>query len=372
MGAPRPVHTKPSLPERIARKMREDILARRKPEDRLPTVVELAAQYGASKHSITNALEILSRSGLISKRQRRGIVVTSQGPRWRVGLLSELNLLDHRIGSYLRAVAAEVKSQLEILGVETRLYIGNTVPGPVKQDEPTCPQFWADVAAGRLDGAVLLDVPASVAWAGRCRGCPIPTVGDWSGYEVRINTQAIIAAAVRRLAEQGCRRLGMLSWIVSPHPFIDTVNACGLVTRDTWIRNDIEPSLRGAGWDEFREIWSSRERPDGLVVLDDMLFFDLQLAVTEAGVRVPQDLKLAVQTNRDISPPIRLPVAAFEIDPAEEAAHYVDFLMKRLRGEPIAPVTRRLSFREIPTGDGRPLSAARPARVKVSNGLNGG
>jgi DNA-binding LacI/PurR family transcriptional regulator len=357
-----------SLPEQIAVRIREDLLSHRKAEDRLPTISDLAKHFGVSKHSIAGAIELLTRSGFVTKRQRRGIRVTAHPPHWRVGILSELNLFDHRIGHYHRAVAGEAKRQLEAAGIETRLYIGNAMPGPGKSDTPTCPQFWTDVAAGRLSGAVLLNVPGSNAWAARCRDCPIPTVGDWSGYEVRVNTAGIITTAVRRLAEQGCRRIGLLSWIVFPDLFRNAVRDHGLFTHDDWIRNNIDPSLAGAGWEEFREIWASKERPDGLIVLDDMLFADLQIALSDLGIRVPRDLKLAVQTNRGISSPARFPATVLEIDPAEEAAHYVEFLAKRLRGEAIEKITRRLSFREIPVRSSS-VAATLPARESLTSAL---
>ena len=122
----------------------------------------------------------------------------------------------------------------------------------------------------------------------------------------------------------------------------------GLVTADAWIRDDLDPAIHGAGWEEFREIWATTgEKPDGLVVLDDALFADAQLALIEMGLRVPGDLQLVVQTNRGASPPARVPIVAVEIDPDESAAAHVEMLMKRLRGDPLAPTTRLLSFCEI-------------------------
>ena len=41
---------------------------------------------------------------------------------------------------------------------------------------------------------------------------------------------------------------------------------------------------------------------NGLVILDDMLFADAQLAMLELGVRAPQDVQLAVQVTAGASP----------------------------------------------------------------------
>jgi DNA-binding LacI/PurR family transcriptional regulator len=88
-------------------------------------------------------------------------------------------------------------------------------------------------------------------------------------------------------------------------------------------------------------------KPDGLVILDDMLFLDAQMAMLELGVRVPDDLRLVVQTNRGAEVPFRVPVDAIEIDPAEAAVALADAILKRVRGEALPPKPPRLSFREI-------------------------
>jgi hypothetical protein len=143
-------------------------------------------------------------------------------------------------------------------------------------------------------------------------------------------------------------------------PFKRTVAECGMTTTDAWLKGDTNPNLAGAGWDEFREIWAaSREKPDGLVILDDMLFSDAQMAIFELGVDVPRQLRLAAQFNRGSEVPLRVPVTAIEIDPAEAAKALADMLLQRLRGDAPAPITHTLAFREIavpepPTATDRP------------------
>jgi len=334
------------LPEQIARQLQADITTNRKPGDRLPTVMELASKFDVSKHSITNALEILARSGFINKRQGRGVFVAERKTSWRVGILSELDLFDMRISHQWRALAGAVKLRLEELGATPLFYLGNAVGGPAASDVPTCPQFWDDVAAGRLDGAVILNVPSVGVWEERIGNCPIPVVGTQTGFEARPDNVGIITAGVKRLAARGCRRLGLLAWH-SEGIFRQVMRECGLVANEVWIRTDIDPVVRGAGWDEFREIWLAAEKPDGLLILDDMLFLDAQLAMIELGVRVPEDLQLAVLTNRDASLTVRLPINAFEIDPAEQAAALVGMLIQRLEGKRLAPVKKLLSFHEV-------------------------
>ncbi len=336
--------------EEVADRLRGMIGTSLHPGDRLPTVRELMADFGVSMTSLRAAQAVLAHEGLIDIRHGSGATVVerpeSTNPR-RIGILSELELLDPRISPHFRATAAGIRACCAERGLETQLYVGHAEPGHGRSDEPTCPQFWSDIKEGKLAGAVILDTPATEAWYCRLQNCSIPMVGALTNYEANVDFEGITATAVRSLAEQGCRNLGLLTWH-STEPFLTAVKAAGVSTCDAWIRSDLDPAVRGTGWEEFREIWASRNgRPDGLVILDDMLYADAQLAILELGVQIPQDLRIATLVNRDASPPVRLPVTAFEIDPTERANMLVDMLEQRMRGEPMPPVTHHLSFRQL-------------------------
>ncbi len=354
-----------SLPDQIAGRLRAEFVNPGTPGTRLPTVVELACRYSVSKHTLTNALELLARKGLLTKRQGRGVFVAEQKTHCRIGILSEVNLLNRRISHHFRALTSALKMDLEHRGYEAHLYVGSAEPSPEPSESPTCPRFWSDALDGKLDGGVIVDVPSMPAWHRRVRACPVPLVGFMTPYTVSVDFDALIGAAVRNLAKQGCRRLGLLAWN-RVQPFRRAVAECALCTSDAWIRADLNPGLAGSGWEEFREIWmTAGEKPDGMVILDDMLFYDAQLAMAELGVRVPEELRLVVQTNKGNAPPIRLPVTTIEFDPSEMAEALGDLLVKRLHGELGDQETRTMSFREHPADThGYPAGpVVRPAAV---------
>lgn len=49
--------------------------------DRLPTEVDLMAEYGVSRIVVRGAVELLSNEGLVKKEQGRGTFVRDQRPR---------------------------------------------------------------------------------------------------------------------------------------------------------------------------------------------------------------------------------------------------------------------------------------------------
>lgn len=354
-----------SVPHQIATSLRQEIGTRFKPGEKLPGMHELKERFGVSINTIGAALDMLAGEGVLQKKRGSGVYVTERAARKRIGILSELDLFDSRISPYWRALAGSVKAALEAAGYTAQLYIGNAEPGPGASDTPTCPRFWEDAATGQLDGAVILDVPSTQAWQERIRNCPIPAVGAMTPYSMSVDLPGIIRAAVGRLVAQGCRRLGLIAWH-SEAQFFNAVRSHGLPPCNAWVRADLDPAVRGAGWDEFREIWSAKtDRPDGLVILDDMLFADAQLAMLELGVRVPEELQLAVATSRDASPTPRLPVTSFEVDPAELAAEHVALLRQLLAGELTSPVSRVVPFRELPMASA-PETLAEARQVKES------
>jgi GntR family transcriptional regulator, arabinose operon transcriptional repressor len=334
-----------SLPQQIASVLRQELSRTFKAGDKLPTMHVLRERFRVSINTIGAALDMLAQQGVVEKRRGSGVYVRARAHCRRVGILSELSLFDHRISFYFRAVAGHLNQRLRQAGVVVKLYTGCAEPGPGKSDIPTCPQFWEDIAAGVLDGAVVLDTPATDAWYFRLRDCPIPLVGPMTDYDAVLDTPGMVQAGVKLLAAQGCRRLGMLAG-QGVADFTRAVTVAGLTTDPLWISGDLDPALRGGGWEQFRELWAARAgRPDGLLTMDDMLFGEAQLAIYELGVRVPEQLRLAVLMNHDASPVIRLPVSTLEVDPGERAILLADMLLARLAGTLTVPTTKLLPFR---------------------------
>lgn len=346
---------KGSLADQIASTLRIEITSKFKEGDKLPGMHELRKRFDVSINTIGAALDILASSGLVDKRRGSGVYVRKGGGRKRMAVVSELDLFDTRISPYWRVLASEVTAALKAAGQLTQLYIGHAEPG-APSDEPTCPHFWEDVAAGRIGGAVLIDLPETAAWAQRVKNSPVPMVGALTDYKVVTDSSSLMSAAVRHFVDAGCSRLGLISWH-GEKQFRRIVAEAGAVTSEGWIRANLDPAIPGAGWEEFCDIWSAKEgRPDGLLILDDMLFVDAQLAIFELGVRVPDSLRLALVTSSNASPTLRMPITLFEVDPAKIAAEYVGLLMGRLGGRLNEPATVHMPFQR--------REFARPAIMK--------
>jgi len=137
-----------SRADQIATTLRQELTTDFKPGDKLPGMHELRHRFGVSINTIGTALDILASEGLLDKRRGSGVYVEERATRRRIGILSELDLFDPRIGPHWRSVAGAVKAGLEAAGHRPQFYVGNAEPGPGASDVPTCPRFWEDAAAG--------------------------------------------------------------------------------------------------------------------------------------------------------------------------------------------------------------------------------
>lgn len=87
------------------------------------------------------------------------------------------------------------------------------------------------------------------------------------------------------------------------------------------------------GWERFRDIWrSAEEKPDMLIVGDDMVFPDIQHAIVELGIRVPEDLLVLVRGSDVYQMDLRIPVALYIVHTLEQAEAHAAAMKARLEG----------------------------------------
>jgi DNA-binding LacI/PurR family transcriptional regulator len=290
--------------------------------------------------TVRAAQEKLTREGLLEIRHGSGVYVAGRPVQSRcVGIYTALDILQPRTSSFNTLMPRALRRFLRQNGFEAGIYIGDLQAGE-REDSPSDLRFVADVAAGRLDGVALLNAPNSTGWAEWVARLQIPAVGAHTPYGVEVSYDAMVREGVKRLHAQGCRRIAMLSWYWAldglRQPLRDALASLHLAYHPEWVRRDLHPMLSGAGWEEFREMWTARrEKPDGLLVADDMLFSEVQIAVQELGIRVPDQLRIVTHANKGADRRYSFPVTLAQFDPERYAELLGEMLLKRLRGEAV-------------------------------------
>jgi hypothetical protein len=353
-------------PERLAMQMRARILGQHKGGEKVPSARKLAAEYGVSVSTLRAAQAILMHEGLLTGHPRSGVRVSPSGSQLRVGVLTELNVLSPDIG-YYRDLADHTLRELRARSMAATLFCGAVKPGEVS-DAITCPEFWDAVACRRLDAAVILDVPCTEAWYWRVQGLALPAAGTFTSFGIEHNAVNIVAPGLTALRRQGAARVAMLTWSrgrIAP-VFDQTLAELGMVSHPKWIAGEFNPALPGSGWEAFRDVWTALpEKPDGLLVTDDVLFRDAARAIAELGIAVPERLKVVTHANRSSAhPPAPFPHTRFEFDPAVDARALVDLLERRLKGEapPAEPIRMPFAVEDVGAPAEERVTAGREAR----------
>jgi len=209
-----------------------------------------------------------------------------------------------------------------------------------------------------LDGVVVFDpvlgdpVPAQL----RKRGTPMVVVGsDPNGEFDDPNVDNDHAAGTRlaldHLWQRGARKVALFAY-----PLLDAfVSVCEATYRSWCAERGIEPMvvLFPAMWDRAprqvaAELLASSARPDAIYCLEDDLGLESLSAAFDCGLRVPEDLKIAACTDREIFPD--LPLTTVEIDPGRTAREAMELLLDIVEGCAIAhpkiEIPLRLVIRE--------------------------
>lgn len=341
------------LHERIMQVLREEI-RRLEPGSRLPTDRELAARFDVSNVTVRSALMQLADEGYVRRRQGSGTYVLPRRNRQHVGIVVELNVLHPRTSTFYLRATLGIQAYFQQREFQTRLYIGGSTP-----DQPggkiSSREFYDDLAADRLLGLAVLMGDIDAPRRKTLEKHHVPIVGFPTGYPfgVTVDVEGMVRDGIAYLAEAGCRRIGVIGWTDTGGP--DTVHPAktlaaaeealaqaGLPFDPAMVLQDIYPGTVGAGRVQFDRLWqTAAAKPDGLLFTDDCLFRDALPAIYEAGLRIPQTLKVAAHATRGSDVDYPSGIMLMEIDPAD----FVDRMSGMLESlVDAAPPRPRLQF----------------------------
>lgn len=287
-----------------------------------------------------------------------------------IAVVIHLDISDPRTSSIYLRVAQEVRRLLEEERLASRLYFGSTMPTP-EDLGLHCPEFFDDLAAGKIKGIISVVLSEKLP-ADRLKEKALAVVGSSGDYPVQSDLRGWMEAAVRELVRRGKRRMALLAWGGFENGpsrcadfFRQSVAEAGLVVQEAWIKDDIYPTLHGAGWGAFREIWSARsERPDGLVVCDDWFLNGVIAAMQEMGLSVPDQVGIAAQLADRPMAEYPVPIIAWQPDVPAIARELVRTELAVLRGVSAADfVPRRIPMLRIPERRRSGVYAARDGKT---------
>lgn len=352
-----------SLSGQLADRLRRKIGQGGFGEGRLPTVRELARLHGVSVITVREALASLKQQGLIAVRHGSGIYVNARRETRPVALVAKADVTRTYFSDFSLLLLQHLQIALHRNGLRARLYLRTRDPrGDLSESD--APDLLNDLQNGELGGVIAVNGRLHARWLDAIRQLQIPQIGgEDAPYPARFDTETALRQAAAWLAAAGRRRVAVLEWArrrdpsperaACPYPIREALERAGLEYDERRCAQAFHPLDGGAGWEAFRELWVARtEKPDALIVTDDVLFRDLVQAVQELRIRVPEQLMLVVMTARGIALRSPFPVARIEMDPEALAAGVADAMARLMRGETLPPKAAVLPCAFIPDGNG--------------------
>ena len=318
-----------------------------KPGDTIPPYRELVTLLEASDGTVRRALGILEERGLIERRQGRGTFVKDRLAVGEVAVLAWSDLMrPNNFPCYGMIVAALVKA----LGArnpnwKVKVHVGQA-PSESVAPAGTFDLLEPDVLK-RLRGVFSFPSPRQLGnLVPGLKAANVPVVilteSDDVDYSVCIDRRSFYALAFAELRAAGCRRVGVV-YLGQSRPDLDndpafarTVGSGDLETRPEWLigldGSSTASALEQAAYASFLRLWEQPERPDGLVVADDICCGGILRAIPQLGIRMPDTLRLVSHANRGHDLPYHQPVTRVEFDPDEIADHAAEMMTALLYG----------------------------------------
>lgn len=328
-----------------------------RPGTRLPSTEALARQWQTHVPYVHAALKPLVVEGWLERRHGSGTFVSEKPRALRtVGIYFYGGTLADSEHRFMRRLQESLIEKIERTG--RRWSVWND-PRPPEHDIEMWAELDAAVRRRELDALVVPSLDwQHYLWLSRL-SIPMAVMGSAEAIVNRVDTdiEQMTRLGVESLARQGCRSIGLISaWPAQRGPdshserdtqvyrtFLDVSHALGLKTRAAWtITGDTPAIVRDTserwGYDAFQRLWAQAKHPDGLFVTTDAEALGVTMAILERGVRVPDELRLAMHKNEGIDLLCPFPVTHIVGRPTEAAKALLDIVERQFAGKPTQPV----------------------------------
>ncbi len=327
----------------MAAALRDRIITGRfKPGDRLPSTVDLQAEFGTTKVTVLKAIGSLVDHGYLRTEERTGVFVTNHPPHVSQFAIAFPWAVNHAPSQFYRAIHAEaVKIQIP----NQKLTVFHDIVE--HQDGNEARRLHELVMQHRLAGLILAHDPGTLGPSPLVREPGIPRVAIAAALSgeafttVYPDLDEFWNRALERLAAHGRRRVAVIMMAVSQKiddEIATVAQRCaryGLICRPEWVHAF---SLENAVWAKtvtqmlFRV--DPANRPDALLIVDDNLVEPATAGVAASGLSVPGDLNIVAMANFPYITPSVVAAERLGFDIPRLMAVCMERITQERRGEP--------------------------------------
>ena len=324
-----------------------------KSSNRRPTQNDVAMSAGVSQATVSLVLNNVSKTTIPEETRQRvlkaidelGYRPNTLASSLRLGKTQTLGLI---LPDSANPFFAEVSRSIEAAAFEQdyNLILCNT-EGNIEKE-----RIYVDVLCNRqVDGIIFVAVgdQADSLLRVLCKNVPVVMIDrDLPGLEV----DAVLTdnrqggyLATQHLIQLGHRRIGCIAGPSSVTPSARRGEGYLAALAEHEIPADEEFLMRGdfhphSGWEATRTMLALQEPPTAIFACNDLMAIGAVRAITEAGMRVPEDISLVGFDNIELVSYTNPPLTTVAQPIQETGQMAVNFLVERIR-EP------SLNFRRV-------------------------
>ena len=344
----------------------------RGPSSKLPTQAELCSSIGTTTSTLDGALRDLEAANVIYRKQGSGIFVSPKLHCKNIRVLINASLVD-QIGAspFWGILWAKIvkEGQTRSAFNNEEIHFQLVACGPDITSLPA--NVVRIIKNGPLDGLICIGMTQTISVVPP--QIPLVAFAGSGHWHVAVRHSVVVAEAVRRLSLLGCRNVGY--WVTSGSIVQETrttilanqtmqsfrsalyanglsyqpsLNYIGSVPASESLRDEIvggtpyishQEEGYGAVMRAFSD--SSPIRPDGLVIVNDMMTLGVLAALRQIGIRPGIDIQIASHSNPG-SPVLygwENQLLLWQVDPEEIVTAMFAILDRLMAGEtPDKPV----------------------------------
>lgn len=326
------------------------------PGERMPSERQLAEYYNVSLITIRGALALLRQEGLITSGRGKGIKLVRLPRQKPVAILIELDYEHPEFNPYYREVTETVSQNLTIKGIPNRIYKGTLRPGQ-RPEKLTCQSFLEDLRNEKIGGVVAIGTDPTLGWLEEVNQQQLPVTGSNSRLpsSVSWNIRSLIDHVLTVCKAFGYRHIATMGWegyreenSTIRDYYKRALKRNNLPYQTSWLKSDLYPLFKGAGWDALREIWSANsQKPEVLFIMDGNLLPE----ICDALNRIDSSLlnSLMIISSEAVNPAYNhlKGIHYFKTPASEVADELAEVTEALLKGQPSIHVTLPVIFPDL-------------------------
>jgi len=296
------------------------------PDARMPSLRTLAEELGVSPGTLNLALDRLEQQRVVLRRERSGVFVAPRLGQRNVSLLcspdfflqSSVSPFWQLLIDHIQTVAREHDTHLTI-GFSHPTLDEEPISGRI-DPSPLPDYLQTEISSGNIQGVLSLGLPdATTRWI-ESLGIPVVAFAGAARYIVTTSRIALIEQGAAALAQAGCRRIDL--W----EPQVEYWADHRALTEQTLYRAlrsypEVQAQIVAlpkassphrtprhqtprieTGWEyalhKFGEEGVGGERPDGILIGDDLVTLGALMAFLQRDIVAGRDVQIATYANQ--------------------------------------------------------------------------